>query len=467
MQLGIPDLLPASFRSPSHTRQPGDRFGRLFGMLPPLYTAPEVLMALGSADGPMVAAQNTPKTKTVPVGHVFFGQFIDHDITLDIETAASWTHATRSSSSGRAPTLDLDSVYGSGPDVQPYLYAGGDAEGGRLRGAKLRSGESGGTLASHDLVRTEDGVAVIGDFRNDENRVLSQLHLGMCQVHNKFVDELAAEDRSLFGRDLYRRARRATTWHYQWAVVHDFLVDLCGASIVNEVLSGGRRHYQPALDDTFIPVEFAVAAFRFGHSMAPRKIQVQRGGPAEDLYGGNLGSFDAIASAAEMVEWPQVFRLDETRWQRAERCDARLPRSFLNLPFTLSGEAAEVRSLATQNLLRGQNFLLPSGESVAREMGRPTAEIEAVSKAAVILDDSLATGTPLWIYCLLEGQVLGRGGQARERGEGLGPVGGRIVAETLIGVLEADSRSWLGSNRSWRPASGRGSIGELLQWAKT
>lgn len=46
--------------------------------------------------------------------------------------------------------------------------------------------------------------------------------------------------------------------------------------------------------------------------------------------------------------------------------------------------------------------------------------------------------------------------------EGLGPVGARIVAEVLIGLLERDPHSYLGSDRSWQPMPEYTSIGEIL-----
>ena len=107
-------------------------------------------------------------------------------------------------------------------------------------------------------------------------------------------------------------------------------------------------------------------------------------------------------------------------------------------------------------------FLLPSGENVARELGQSEADIAKVTAAACEMDPAFAVGTPLWLYCLLEGGVLGRGGVAKDKGEGLGPVGGRIVAEVIIGLLECDDRSWLAGNRSWTPQAHRATVVDLL-----
>jgi len=227
----------------NHVQQDGDRFGRMFGALPPLYTDPDVLKAIGAAKGPMLASARAAKTKTVPVGHVFFGQFIDHDITLDVASSLQAVNDPAEIQNTRTPTLDLDCVYGSGPEASNYLYENK----GEFKGVKLVHGKN-------DLQRNGQGVALIGDFRNDENRIVSQLQLGMIRLHNFFCDELSGEHS---GHDLFVAARQATTWHYQWAVVNDFLVHMCGEHVVQDILSNGRQYYTPKTP--FIPVEFSVA----------------------------------------------------------------------------------------------------------------------------------------------------------------------------------------------------------------
>lgn len=435
----------------AHRPQPGDRFGRMLGDLPALYHDPAVLAAVSEVGGPMQAKKNAAKTKTVAVGQVFFGQFVDHDITLDVSSSVTSVNGPQNVPNVRTPTLDLDCVYGAGPEASPYLYeSSGDFAGVKL----ITDGD--------DLQRNGQGVAMIGDFRNDENRIVSQIQLGMIRVHNTIAQELHDDpDADLEGHDLFVEARRQTTWHYQWVVVHDFLVAMCGAGVVQDILANGRRHYT-VRTDPYMPVEFSVAAYRFGHSMAPLKIQIQAGGPDEDLFGGNLGAFSPVSGPHEIVEWPEVFKISGNTWQRAEKCDAKLAAVLLALPFIDPSRPPEERSLATRNLRRGQSFLLPSGENVARELGQSEADIAKVTAAACEMDPAFAVGTPLWLYCLLEGGVLGRGGVAKDKGEGLGPVGGRIVAEVIIGLLECDDRSWLAGNRSWTPQAHRATVGDLL-----
>jgi hypothetical protein len=56
--------------------------------------------------------------------------------------------------------------------------------------------------------------------------------------------------------------------------------------------------------------------------------------------------------------------------------------------------------------------------------------------------------TPLWFYILKESEVVADGKR-------LGPVGGRIVAEVFIGILEGDRLSYLRQEPDWTPTLGK------------
>ncbi len=295
---------------PSHTGHRSDRFGRLCSDLAPLYTDPDILRAVGAENGPMDGGTGNNRTQSVSVGMVFFGQFVDHDITLDVTSSFDSINDADSIPNARTPTLDLDAVYGGGPEASPFLYH----RSGPFMGIKLITGaDTGGSaFADYDLPRVRadspdlSDVALIGDPRNDENRIIGQIHLAMIRIHNKMVDRLAAQPNPPEGHDLYDAARHEVTWHYQWNVVHDFLVAMCGEGVVNRILSDGRMIYKP--DEPFIPVEFAVAGFRFGHSMVPQNIQVQSGNAPLALFGPGLGgAFAAVPSANAGVDMHEIF----------------------------------------------------------------------------------------------------------------------------------------------------------------
>lgn len=450
-----------------HQQQRGDRFGRLFS-IPPLFTPAPRLSALGAQGGPLDGGTRASRTNTVAVGQVFFGQFIDHDITLDVSTSlGSVVNDETEVENVRTPTLDLDCVYGQGPEATPFFYhASGDFAGIKLlTGADGTAANQAPEFAENDLPRTSQGTAIIADPRNDENRVLSQMQLAFLRFHNKVVDQLSGEYQ---GRELFEEARRTASWHYQWAVIHDFLPTMCGNAVVADILGNGRRHYCAEVNDPFIPVEFSVAAYRFGHSMIPQKVQIQQGKPALELFGPILGEgFAPLSNDKAVVDWNELAETSAGRAiQKAEKLDSKLASDLLKLPFI---PASDIQSLATRNLLRGQAFQLPSGENIAFILDRSDSEIEQVSRAARTVagsDIDLSNGTPLWFYLLVEAEKIGRETSPGhfDKGEGLGPVGARIVAETILGLIELDPRSFLAQNRGWNPADGVGvsTLGELL-----
>ncbi|MEB8432107.1 heme peroxidase family protein [Cocleimonas sp. KMM 6892] len=452
-----------AFCSPFHHRSPGESFGRMFNIAP-LSTYPGALKELGKQTGPMDGSTTSNRTNSVAVGDVFFGQFIDHDITLDVMSSLSSNTDVTQLHNARSPSLDLDNIYGDGPEAQPYLYSSQ----GNFAGIKLLTGAdlmNPTPPEAADLMRSVHGRAIIGDPRNDENRVISQLQLAMINFHNHVVDHLSADHA---GGELYELSREYSTWHYQWVVVHDFLVKMCGGAVVNDILGSGCKYYKPQFGDAYIPIEFSVAAYRFGHSMIPQKIQIQKNDSALELFGSLLGrGFEPLSDPRGIVDWLELVHSNAGRnVQMAEKLDTKLATDLLKLPFISSDSE---QSLATRNLLRGQSFLLPSGENIAHAMQRPQAEIDSVtSNARTVAGNNvdISTGTPLWFYLLSEAETIGRETTAGnfDQGEGLGPVGARIVAETLIGLLESDARSYMTVNRNWEPSDGVNvsTLGEML-----
>ncbi len=440
--------------------RPG-RFARLFSDLPPLYVDPLLLHEIGKAGGKMEDKGAPNLTKKTPAGLIFFGQFIDHDITLDDSSSLSANNDPESTENVRTPTLDLDCVYGEGPEANPYLY---DDDGKLLTGSDYPADLIPKWKNQHDLPRNPQGTAIIGDPRNDENRIVSQMQLGFLRFHNKIIDT---------GKE-FEEAQRIARWHYQWIVVNEFLRIICGDWIVDDILSNGRKIYRPeclGTKEPFIPIEFSTAAYRFGHTMIPQKLRVKPKGPQHIILDKDsvLGpGFEPVTSNDSVVEWEALLDCGNGQFERAGDVDVKLAKALLDLPF-LSDSPAFERSLAVRNLLRAQSFLVPSGEQVANEMIRAGASeitpemIEEVQASVKKL--KLPKDTPLWIYILAEGKAIGRmdentkGQKTFEKSEGLGPVGARFVAEVIIGLLEHDTRSFLGSNRNWSPQDTADKIG--------
>ncbi len=405
------------------------RYGRMFPELAPLGTDSEVLERAGSNGGVCDAAAVLDTVNagrddaTEAAGWPFFGQLVAHDITADRSPIAGGV-ATDALRNARAPMLNLEIIYSDGPIGSPFLFDLGDP-------AKFLLGPGG-----NDVPRNQQGVALIGDPRNDVHLFSLTLHIALLHAHNRIVDRLRAD--GVPEADVFARARTTLTRHYQWVVVHDFLPRLVGASLVEEVLTEGGRWFAPEPPEAYIPLEFADAAYRYGHGQIRHTYRLVDGGPTVPLFPDLVGF--GPPPADRRLDLTQIFDVPgHPPAQRAKRLDGRLAASLIGLPEQVTGavDNAAYRSLAVRDLLRGETTGLPSGEAVAQRIGvAPLTPDE--------LDRTWSNGTPLWFYILKE---------AEHRGDGdrLGPVGGRIVAEVLIGLLRADPASFLGAGPDWQP----------------
>ncbi len=463
------------------------RFGRMFRGLP-VHEHDEAFLR-GLADGMNKPSADNPK---IPSGFTYLGQFIDHDLTFDPVSSFQRDNDPDALVSFRSPRFDLDSVYGRGPDDDPFMYNQGRPAGverpalslDEPEGAKAdckfligRIADDDGTAAvgfgeGDDLPRGAQGRAIIGDPRNDENTFISQLQLAFLKFHNRLVDVVAAEQ-GLTGSALFAEAQRLTRWHYQWVVVHDFLPRLVGenrlARMLKEDEHGAEhvtlRFYKPKRQP-FMPLEFSVAAYRFGHSQIRPGYRISNNVAAATFRPGAMADrtsdFRGFRPLPRewTIQWPFLFEMDGTPPQPTLKIDTNLAGPLMDLPapeFGMEDSPPEdARSLARRNLLRGRKARLPSGGRIARAMGipehrRPTADQLGFKGPA-----------PLWFYILKEAEVL-------HAGEQLGPVGANIVAETFLGILSADPKSYLSMEPAWKPtlpATGTNfTMADLLRFA--
>ena len=330
------------------------RFGRMFPDLPPLYTHPCLLEQLGALGGPMDEGANPVLTPGMPAGFVFFGQFIDHDITLDVTSSIDRSNDPEAIGNFRTPVLDLDCIYGAGPEASPHLYVqhdGGDV----FANASLLTRNDG-----VDLARNPAGRALIGDPRNDENPVVSQLQLAFIRFHNEVVRRLAGQGTP--HGELFETAQQRVRWHYQWILLWDFLPRIAGRRVVLDILGQGRAFYLPE-SEPFIPVEFSGAAYRFGHSQVPSPIAFNDTFQNVDLFDSAVGAtFNPLQAGP--IDWRNFFGPTSTR---ARPIDTKLSSTLLNLPFVEDADPFR-KSLAVRNLLRGQALGLPSGQAICARM---------------------------------------------------------------------------------------------------
>ena len=448
-------------------------FGRIFPSLPPFAADTpalrEALLHIGKRGGMLDAKDDLSagpvrlitdptlslvnrNNPTHTAGVTFFGQFIDHDITFDAATKLGVATKPESARNFRTPMLDLESVYGAGPVAQSELYD--------PRDSILLNLESGGMF--EDLPRRADGSAILGDPRNDSNVIISGLHAAFCAFHNNAVRSVRRPGADPM--EVFIEARRLTTWHYQWLVVNEFLPLFVGRPLVDEVLTRGARWYRPAGSDAFIPVEFSGAAYRFGHSMVRPSYRANLAGDAGQPFFGMV--FDAGGSTTasgepqdlrggfraprRFVGWQTFFDFKDGAARPNKRLDTIISSPLFQLPASaiahLPGTDPGPISLPQRTLLRHLTWSLPSGQAVAAKMRIPQLAAADLSDLAAY-DVQLEKKTPLWFYVLREAAVA-------SDGLTLGPLGGRIVAETLIGLLKADPASYLSAAPGWTPTLG-------------
>ena len=454
LSTGITSLLviPSSPAGAATCATPGSGYGELFASLP------DASWSAGAAPrraGEVVApgAGDPEDNKAIPAAYTYFGQFLDHDLTLDDRPDDLVTPTPVSSLvNGRTPQLDLDSLYGSGPTGSPQLY---NADGMHLlTGASLTGGNDRGAM---DLPRDANGQALIGDPRNDENRIVAGIHSLFIRFHNKTVDRIRSRNRSLSTTEVFSRARREVVSAYQWIVLTDYLPRIVGQKTVDSVVSRRGRTWRTNLAVytacAQMPVEFSVAAYRFGHSQVRAFYTINRSTPALPVFS---GTFVPGSDLTGFSPSPSTFGIDWNRllptqpgarggFQPSYKIDGSLTHSLSLLPLPTTGVGPA--NLALRNLLRGQQLGLPSGQDVARAMGiTPLADDQILVGAATgdpadqrtltSVSANFAGAAPLWVYVLAEAAA-----QTGPNAGRLGPVGGRLVAETIVGLLASDPSS--------------------------
>lgn len=445
------------------------RFGRLFGELPPFAAdTPDVraaLLDIGKSGGIMDARDDLTRTPRdlivnpafsrknsdnpkMTAGFTFLGQFIDHDMTFDPTSSLERQADPEHVSNFRTPSLGLDNVYGSGPGVHPHLYD-------QTTGHTFLV-EPIGAPGKFDVPRNSQNVALIADPRDDENMVISQLQLAFLKFHNAVADHVKTRIKLKKSGEIFAEAQRVVRWHYQWILLHEFLPLTCGEDVVADVLGNGRNFYKWN-HEPFIPVEFSVAAYRFGHSQIRPSYRANfTGGPGGDPHFAMIFSptpSDALdpddlsggcRAPRRFIDWPTFFDFGDGNVRPNKKIDTSLSTALFRLPRSIVGKAdpqTNPASLAQRNLLRHLTFALPSGQRVARAM---KADVLSAGDLDDLQPHNLEDRTPLWFYILREAAVI-------ENGERLGPVGARIVAEVFVGLLQGDRSSYLSQDPDWEP----------------
>ena len=414
-------------------------FGRMFPDLAPLFTSTELIEKLGQPRGLMDTVGRSPDSD-IPAAYTFFAQFIDHDITLDVTSCleSDQVQDVDKLPNLRSASLDMDCVYGFGPEASPHLYDG----------EKLLTGND---TNPNDLARAKDGTALIGDPRNDENLFLSQLQLVFIRFHNKLID-------SGLG---FEEAQTEARYHYQYIVLHDYLKRVCDPVIYNFALENlYRRNYpfKTCTDDCgrlIMPVEFSVAAYRFGHTMVRSEYPANVKYKKVELFDEEFGTLGFSAVPKKLtVDWRFLLDVDNTPYAKSRAIDELLAKELNDLPFMRDSEPdPNKRSLSFRNLMRGRSLGLPSGQDVAgaladcgydlcADFDLKLSQVRGYNNLSRELKAELKEQTPLFFYILRESKF----------GDGLGRVGSAILMEVFAAMLTHCENSYINAD-CWEPST--------------
>lgn len=504
-------------------------FGYLFSQLEadaaahlPAADPATVVAALKRLGAAMIEANPPPPNgdSIIPAVYTYWGQFIDHDLTANTDRVADASDITRpdlkpSAPSDvvanlrnlRQPTLNLDSLYGDGPTFNPArpTRAGSFYDGVKLKVGTCATESNPGQPPiggvrippdadlARDLPRA-DKKAQIADARNDENLIVAQFHLAFLRFHNAVVDwvEQHHADCRADPVKLFRRARRLVRFHYQWLAANDYLKTVALPGVADKLLLGGPKHYKLRNGKPYMPLEFSVAAYRFGHSMVRagydfnrnfgRRLPGQGEGPPLIPFApfdllflftgeGFVRGPDGVVTAKPfngdtdvlpfnwIIEWDRmVSKVDANPAHFARRIDTHITPPLDEIVNQGNGISdpeikALLKRLAARNLLRGYQLSIPTGQSVAAVLGIAPLSVDELKQGngdelnLALTEGGFLERTPLWYYILKESEV-------RANGNSLGEVGSRIICETIIGSIHHDPKSYLNRQGGWDPSRG-------------
>ena len=432
----------------------------------------------------------------VPAGYTYLGQFIDHDLTMDVtEIELGDPVSPAELLQARSPSLDLDSLYGAGP-ADPGSAKFYEDDGLHLKtGDTVRAGPD-REKAGHDLPRIGTGgvvkkrTALIPDPRNDENLIVAQTHLAMIRFHNRVVDKLPGVDAgraevpagaqvgdpALPVADPARlpaadrpgeRPRRRV--HQRAQAGRADRGPHRRTDHADRVLGGGvppRAQHGPR----GVRLEPAVP----GRRRVPL-LHVRLLGDGRDSRRQPEAASNWIADWRRMYDFPgggHAGLAGPNGFNKAQRIDTFIADPLKFLPTSVFGEKEEdvdfndpTRNLAFRNLTRGSMLNLASGQQMVAHLDTLGVDVEPLTRQQILSGkggakltglsdadkDIIANRTPLWFYILREAET----GNGRLR-----RVGARIVAETFHRAMEG-SRFSIVREPDFRPKFGRDDTFEM------
>jgi Animal haem peroxidase len=399
-----------------------------------------------------------------PSGFVYLGQFLDHDLTRDETRLEHRSPVPEKTRNFHSPRLNLEGVYGGGPKRSAELYDLSESGSETFLLGRTKAIPRKEIPSTRDDFHRRNGRPFLADERNDQHLILGQLHVVFLQFHNRMVDCLKRgeiADEAFPNEGTFDTARRLVVWHYQWIVRNEFLKWFVLPEILADIERYGPRFFETAPGEAIqaLPIEFTQAAFRFGHSMVQPQYEINRWiglVRLKDLVRKTrTGAPGKSLPANRVVDWDRFTRTWGGNANFAENIDTLISEDMFNLPAAAMPIPFKTPPppLPEITLVRGSRIGLPSGQDACRAAGlQPLAPGQIgfdVQDNEFLRARGMDEETPLWYYLLREAELCGirrfRGGEC------LGPLGSRIVAEVLLGVMNADPEHYLNVDRDWRP----------------
>ncbi len=390
-----------------------------------------------------------------PAAFTYLGQFIAHDMTH-----MKFNGDPTDPKNYRSHALDLDSVF-SNVDLDC------DLNGTFLCDSGICLGQSrGGQYA--DLPRSETGEPCISDQRNDNNLALSQVTVEIMKFFHSVGKLCNPKD--------VEEQKQITLRHFHSIVLHDYLKKICHDQVYQDIMANGRRIVFPGgLANSFrVPIEFAAACFRFGHSQI-RSVydwnaerSSAKSPSSSDIrdftfIGGGIHSNKPQLPDNWIIDWNRFLGSDSADPVRhfAATIDWNIPTSLSQLPSKWIDDPdispGKLLNLAQLTLERSVNSRVPTAQLLRKKI-LPQLPADSPEHYGIPHDDlftgsaeqlkkhlsdtavqELSSRTPLWFYILREAEIFGVGGRH------LGPFCSRIVAETIHASVEATSGNIIGA----------------------
>ena len=403
-------------------------------------------------------------------GYTYLGQFIDHDTVFTQVTREArdltdscmlgdsqlrpfeLSYIDNNVSNQRTAILELETIYGGAQQAPRDPTDDRLMALGRIinHDGTEPTGDAAKDLPLSQVASTAGKrVPVIGDLRNDQTVILSQLHVAFLRAHNAIVRKLNCT---------FDEAQLLLRQHYLWMIVHDFLMKkVAKQSVVERVLNSPTPRYVPA-PQFFLPLEFTSAAFRFGHSMIRSNYYLNDDLPGAELR--DIFMLKAVKNPAggsfvrlplrKVISWKEFLPRGENV---ARSLDTQMVEPLLAVLDANEEIVPCEARLAVQDLKRGYMMRLPTGQAIARHCDIvPLTDNQLLNACAnvlqreVLMHSPLLQRTPLWFYLLAEAT-------AQEYGQRLGELGSYLISEVLIGLVRRLPYSFI-NLPDWRPTLG-------------